>query len=371
MENLKEKDFALFMNYFSGFQVWDRYGMLSREISLYNNLAGHFRKIYIFSYGNERELEYQKYLKENVEIVPKKLKVPDVVYELLLPFIYRRIIRNCSILKTNQNSGTIAPALAKIFFRKSKLIIRSGYIGSEFARLSELPFYAKAYFFIAENFSYRFCDRAFIPKSDSATLLKKYPFLKEKIVAMNNFIDTKVFTKKESQKKYDIIYIARFDAQQKNHLMLLDSIAGMGLKLLFIGRGAGKDEVATKAKERGIDLEIIEKVSNEDIPGYYNASRICAFPSAYEGNPKALLEAMSCELPIVAFQAPGISELIENGKSGLLSEMDSSKMKANIQLALSDSELAAALGKNARQYVLENFSAEKLLQKEIEIYNNL
>ena len=370
MENLKDKNLALFLNYYSGLQVWDKFGMLSREISLYNRLAEKFKTVYIFSYGGVGESEYGKYLKGNVIIIPKRIRIPDVLYEPLIPFLHADIIRGCDILKTNQNSGTIAPSIAKLIYRK-KLVVRSGYIGSEFARLNKLPLYAKLYFFLAENISYRFCDKAFIPKSDFDTLKSKYPFLKDRLVGMNNFVDTDLFIKKELPKKYDIIYIARFDAKQKNHQGLLEAVAGLGLKVLLIGRGSDKEKMIGEAERKNTKLEIIERVSNEEIPNYYGSSKICVFPSLFEGNPKALLEAMSCEMPIVACEMPGIGNLIENGKSGLLSEPKDDLIRKNILKLLDDQELGKELGGNARKFILENYSLDNIFTKETDIYKNL
>lgn len=359
------------MNYFSGLEVWDKFGMLQREILLYNALAREFKNIYIFSYGGKKELEYKKYLEKNIIIIPKTWKVPDVIYEFLLPFIHRGILRNCDIYKTNQNSGAIAPTIAKIFFGK-KLVVRSGYIGSEFARLNKLPFYAKLYFWFAEKFSYFFCDLSFIPtQSGYDILIEKYPVLKGKLILMNNFIDTELFKNKDLEKKYDIIYVARFDGRQKNHLGLLEAAEGLGLKLLFIGQGEKKNLIMEKAREKNISLEIIEKIPNDQLPDYYNASKMCAFPSFFEGNPKALLEAMSCELPIVACDVVGVNNLIKNGESGLLSPPDSREIRKNIEKILKDEILAERLGRSAREFILENFSFEKLLEKEIDIYKNV
>jgi glycosyltransferase involved in cell wall biosynthesis len=80
---------------------------------------------------------------------------------------------------------------------------------------------------------------------------------------------------------------------------------------------------------------------------------------------------MSCELPIAAFAVPGIVNLIETEESGLLSEQDSLLLRKNIQRLLGDPELSSRLGSNARHNILENFSFEKLFQKEINNYVKL
>lgn len=367
MEDLKNKTLGFFMNYFSSLETWEKFGMFEREILLYNELAKKFKKIYIFSYGRKKELEYKKYLENNIEIVPKKYNLPDIVYEFLIPFIHRKLLKECDLYKTNQNSGAIAPAIAKILYRK-KFIVRSGYIGSEFARLNKFPLYAKAYFWLAENVSYRFCDKAFIPaQMNFDTLLEKYPFLKNKLELMNNFVDTDRFKKMDAEKKYDIIYIGRFE-KQKNHKLLLEAAKGLNFKILLIGQGSLKEDMIRLAKKNNVQAEFIDKVSNTEIPALYNSSKICAFPSSFEGNPKLLLEAMSCELPVAACNVVGVNNIITNDVSGLLSEPEPQKVKENILRLINDSALQERLGKSAREYILQNFSFKKLFEKEIEVY---
>lgn len=371
MENLKDKNLGFFMNYFSSLQIWDKFGMFRREILLYNSLAKEFNKIYIFTYGDMKELDYAQYFEKNVIIVPKKFKIPDVIYEFLLPFVRRKYIKECDIFKTNQNSGAIAPTIAKIIYRK-KLIVRSGYVGSDFAKLNSWPLYAKLYFWFAENFSYYFCDQAFVPTQKGYNyLIKKYKFLKNKLMMMNNFVDVDFFRRKDQDKKYDIIYVARLDGKQKNHRGLLEAAEGLILKILFIGQGTEKINILDEAKKRNIDLQLKEMVPHQEIADYYNSARMCVFPSLFEGNPKALLEAMSCELPVVAFNVPGISNLIRNGETGLISAVDSDIMRDNIQRIIRDRTLAERLGKNARQFIMDNFSFKRLLTKEIEVYKFL
>lgn len=370
MEKLKDKNLAFFMNYFSSLEIWDYFGIFSRESSLYNLLADHFNNIYIFTYGSKRDLKYAKYFKKNVIVIPKKINIPDIIYELLLPFIERKIIKKCAFFKTNQNSGIIAPTIAKILNKNSKFIVRSGYIGSEHAKLAKFPFYAKAYFWLAENFAYRFCDKAFIPSNNFAPLIKKYPFLENRLIAMNNFIDVDLFKKRGVEKKYDIIYVARLN-KDKNHLAILEAVKGKSLKIIFIGQGEEKKNIVYFSKKNNIFVEIIDKIPNNCLPDYYNSSRICVFPSLHEGNPKTLLEAMSCSLPVIGFNVIGVNSIIQNDKNGLLLEHhDIENLKKSIEKILNDNILSHRLSLSARKFIEDNFSLDMLLDKELNVYKS-
>lgn len=371
MENLLKKNMAFFMSSSGSLRSWDKNGTLARETNAYCRLAKEFGHIYIFSYGDKRDLDCAGFLEKNMSVITRPSAMPPSVYEFFLPFWHWKSIKNCHILKTNQNSGAIAPAIAKIIFPKKKLVVRSGYIGSEFARRSKLSYLARLYFFIAENLSYQVCDRAFIPKGDAGTLLKKYSFLKDRLVIMNNAINTTLFKKLDAERKYDIVYQARLDPVQKNHQGLLEAIEGLGLRLLLIGKGEAKKEILAEAQKRKIDLTLLDRVPNEDLPKIYNSAKMCVFPSFFEGNPKALLECMSCELPIAACDVTGVNNLILHEKTGLLSKTDGQSIRKNILRLMENTELGARLGQNARQFIIENYSFEKLLRKEIEIYKKL
>lgn len=365
---------AFFLELGGTLEEWNRVGFFSREIALYNRLARDcFETIYIFTYGSEQDLSYGECLEKNIVIVPRgkhsKSYLNNFFYELWLPIKHQAILRRCNIIKTNQNSGSIAAALAKICFRK-KLIVRSGYIGSELARRSKLSLLVKGYYFLAEQLSYRVCDLALISAEPNRKILaKQYPFLRNRLTTHNNFIDTDRFKKDSAiEKRFDIIYVARFN-RDKNHNAILEAVKDTGYSVLFIGQGETFSLVKAEAIRIGTPSTFQESVQNEDLPAYYNAARICAFPSLHEGSPKSLLEAMACELPVVALHAPGVSNIISHEHNGLISQK--TNFKANVQRLLNDPILCDKLGQSGRQTIIEAYSFEIISHKEIEFYQEL
>jgi glycosyltransferase involved in cell wall biosynthesis len=319
-------------------------------------------------------LSFAAQLEKNIIVIPRGKRsgnyVNNFLYELWLPFKHSRVLKGCDIFKTNQNSGSIAAAIAKLLYPKKKLVVRSGYIGSELARRSKLSFLIRSYYFLAEHFSYRVCDQALISAEPNRQLLgTRYPFLQNQLVTHNNFIDTNLFKKDPSiEKRFDIIYVARFD-RDKNHRVILDALRGSNYTAHFIGQGRTLSSVKTEAISIGIQATFEESVRNEDLPSIYNAARICVFPSLHEGSPKSLLEAMACELPVAALHAPGVSNIISNERNGLIS--DETGFKANIQRLLNDPSLRDTLGHAARKTVLNDYSFDKVAEQEIKVYKKL
>jgi glycosyltransferase involved in cell wall biosynthesis len=376
MEKLKKYNLAFFFDLGGSLKTWDDFGMLAREIALYNLLAEKFGKIYFLTYGNKTESEYKNLLAKNIIILPKKINLPNtnffnLVYEFLMPLCYLSKIRNCRFYKTNQNFGSIAPAISRILHPQNKLIVRSGYIASLNAELYNSPWYIKLYLWTAENISYYFCDKALIPtKQNYDILTKKYPVLKKKLLEMNNFIDTDLFQKKIFAPVYDVIYVARLD-KDKNHVLLLEAARNLDLKILFVGQGPEKENLEKFAEEKDLKVKFIARVPNNELPEYYNKSRICVFPSLHEGNPKTLLEAMSCKLPVIGLDVLGVRNIIRHLDNGWLLKPDVKELRGAIQALLQDPELCERMGKAARTYIEKNFSLKKLLLKETSVYEEL
>jgi len=367
INRLKKLNLALFLETGDSFENWDKVGLLSRELKLYNRLSEYVNKIYLFTYGiNDKK--YQKLVNKNVFIVQKPLRIKNQVYEFLLPFIHCKVLKTCGVYKTNQNMAGVPASISKVLFSKNKFIARSGYLATHYNKDRKLPYSLKLRIRIIEGFSYILCDKIFIPTKQICKFVQeKYPFVKDKLVMMNNFIDTNQFKRKIMKKKYDIIYVARLN-QIKNHLELLRAVKELKLSICFIGQGEEEKNILNFANENNIDLKLIGRISNEDLPRCYNSSRVCVFPSLHEGNPKTLLEAMSCELPIIGCNVTGVENLIKNKQNGLLCEPNAESLRKTIRYLFKNKKLWNKLGKNAREMIINEFSLDSLVIRELEEY---
>ncbi|HQX18021.1 MAG TPA: glycosyltransferase family 4 protein, partial [Anaerolineales bacterium] len=113
-------------------------------------------------------------------------------------------------------------------------------------------------------------------------------------------------------------------------------------------------------------------VSPNDLPAYYSLIDIFAHPSLHDGMPNAVLEAMACEKAVIATPAGGTKDIIEDGKNGMLVNVnDANVLAEKILELLDDREKRASLGKNAREFVASNFKPEKELTANLEVYRKL
>ena len=112
--------------------------------------------------------------------------------------------------------------------------------------------------------------------------------------------------------------------------------------------------------------------SPNDLPAYYSLIDIFVHPSLHDGMPNAILEAMACERAVIATPVGGTKDIVEDGKNGMLVNVNDANALAEKVLALlDDREKRASLGKNAREFVLSNFSPEKELAANLEVYRKL
>ncbi len=145
-------------------------------------------------------------------------------------------------------------------------------------------------------------------------------------------------------------------------------------RLVFLVVGKGPD--FEKVKEKIAQLELQENfrltgfISDDDLPFYYNAADFFVLPSkSGEGLPLVALEAMACGLPVIATNVGGISEIIKE-EYGTLVPPDSPEALAEAILEFSQKEWAA-LRKDLRVMIEQEYSWDKNVEKLVEIYEEL
>jgi len=135
--------------------------------------------------------------------------------------------------------------------------------------------------------------------------------------------------------------------------------------------GTGEAGYINYLKKRAEALGVRDRVvfpgpiPNEQVPQYMANTAVFPYPSrGGEGIPRALLEAMACEAPVVASRVSGIPEAVIDGETGLLvNKQDIGGLAAAIETLLQDKQLAHRLGRQARKKIIEEFSHEVVIPK--------
>ncbi|MCM8784623.1 MAG: glycosyltransferase family 4 protein [Candidatus Omnitrophica bacterium] len=99
---------------------------------------------------------------------------------------------------------------------------------------------------------------------------------------------------------------------------------------------------------------------------------IFAMASTHEGTPVSILEAMAMEKPIVATNVGGISELVREGKTGILvSPRNAEELAKAIMRLLKDDKLRRKMGKNGRLFVKDKFSIQNCVSGYKSLYYHI
>jgi len=111
-------------------------------------------------------------------------------------------------------------------------------------------------------------------------------------------------------------------------------------------------------------------IENARLPFELAAAQVLVYPSHMEAMPVAWLEGMAMAKPVVAGNAGPGPELIQDGLNGLLcNPHDPRSIAASVIRLLQDRLLAERLGAAARQRVLQDFSVDRLVQKNQDFYH--
>jgi glycosyltransferase involved in cell wall biosynthesis len=289
-----------------------------------------------------------------------------------MPFIQNKIFKKVDFIKTNQMDGSWAAVIAKKIFNK-KLIVRCGYEWLSFIILGKRSRFKIIIAYIVEFISYKSADHIIITSaSDKDFIVSKFNINPNKISVISNYIDIDLFKPKDKEiKTKSIFFVGRIELQ-KNLAFLVESLAGLDVELIIAGEGSLKEEIQKLAQDHGVRITFLGNVSQKMIPDLISKSKIFGLTSLYEGNPKALLEAMSCGASIVATRVSGIDSVIDDGVDGLLVSLgDHTDIREKIIKILNNEVFANNLGLNARKKILENCSLDFVFNNEKSIYEIL
>ena len=367
---MRTKKLVLFFTTGMSLRKWGEAGIIKREVKLYNELARDFDKIYFMTYGDKRELEYKHLLADNIEVLYDRFGLGTVLYSLLAPILHRKALEDADYFKTNQLNGSHTAVIAKVLFKK-KLVVRQGYPWLKTLREKNANVIKIIIASISEKLAYKYADEIIVTTAqDRHEIILKYGMGCE-ISVIPNYVDTELFKPTEHPPEFQktkkrLAYIGRL-APEKNLINLIDAVKDLDAELFIIGGGS----FGIKLKQK-IDAECIRNVyfmgrlDNELLPAILQTSDIYVQVSTYEGSPKTILEAMSCGLPVVGTNVRGIRDIIKDGENGYLCNTSADSIKETIRKVIDNG--AAEVSTHARDYVLANFTLEKIMEKEREIY---
>ncbi|WP_025209480.1 glycosyltransferase [Hippea sp. KM1] len=141
---------------------------------------------------------------------------------------------------------------------------------------------------------------------------------------------------------------------------------------LVLGEGHLREKLEGLVKRKGLENRFRFMGFKKDIENYIKAFDLFVLPSDYEGLSGAVLNAMLLKVPVVSTDAGGLSEAVFNRETGILVERNRPEDLAEaIEIVLDDRDLGEKIIENAYKLVKENFSVDKMVEKYVELYEQL
>ncbi|MGZ4944861.1 MAG: glycosyltransferase family 4 protein [Halobacteriota archaeon] len=140
-------------------------------------------------------------------------------------------------------------------------------------------------------------------------------------------------------------------------------------RLFIVGTGAIENELKEMAKSLGVSNRVIftGAVPYSEVPKFMNMADLLVMTSSIEGQPRVLIEAMSCGTPAVGTNVFGIRDTIEEGVTGYLASDDPSDIAEKISQALENEEFPHL----CRSVALKNYSNKMCIAKEKALFEEL
>ena len=158
-------------------------------------------------------------------------------------------------------------------------------------------------------------------------------------------------------KQYLLVTVSRITKEKNLRFMIgalhvLKQKQGDLFRLMLVGTGDQKESLNEYAKKLGVEDNIVfvGQVENNALSDYYRASDLFVFSSLTETQGIVLLEAMAQGLPVVAVDATGVRDIIENGVNGFLASQNKNQWALAAVRALQDESLKRGAEATAHHY---------------------
>jgi 1,2-diacylglycerol 3-alpha-glucosyltransferase len=170
-----------------------------------------------------------------------------------------------------------------------------------------------------------------------------------------------------------LVFVGRLGLE-KNVEFLLRAFAGTAqacenARLMLIGDGPDKENLKELARQLGVEAAVnfIGKVPYSEIPDYLTCTDAFVTASVTEVHPLTVIEGMASGLPVLGIRSPGVSDIVEDGVTGMLAnDEDLPGFTARMVRLVVDhqkrQQLGQQAGKEAEKYAIEHTS-EMMLER--------
>lgn len=210
-------------------------------------------------------------------------------------------------------------------------------------------------------------------------LIEKYGKVAEKFAVIACGTDTHAFYPKPSEPRIvgQILTVGRL-SPEKGYQYLLEAASilemeGVDYQWLIVGEGAERRFIENSIHERKLQgkVSLLGALASTEIRQLMRSSELFVLSSINEGAPVAYMEAMSSATPIVGTDVMGVSEILLDGKTGVLvPPADPAALARRIRELLLDEVARSRMGMAGRAHALKNLSLSRQVDKLLQLWGH-
>jgi len=199
-------------------------------------------------------------------------------------------------------------------------------------------------------------------------IIKEHHPLQKTHVFFEGIDDKKWYLEKSSKLKHPCVGLlqdANWWGKTKEMLILKDVLKSMpDLIFYWAGDGPYKEKILEELKEFKNFISLGRLDYPDKVREFLSEIDVYALISGMDLAPLTLKEAQLMEKPVIATNTGGISEMMKDKVTGyLVNEGDSNDLKNKLTILLNNNELQNKMGKDGRNFMIENFSWEIIAKK--------
>jgi glycosyltransferase involved in cell wall biosynthesis len=169
-----------------------------------------------------------------------------------------------------------------------------------------------------------------------------------------------------------IVAVGRLKAP-KDFPTLIRALSGLrpdSFEAVIVGEGPDRPRLEEEIEALGLSGRVRLAGERRDVPELLAAADVFVLPSASEGLPVSVLEAMAAGLPVIASRVGGVPEQVSDGETGLLVEPgDPNELTAALDRLIADPSLRRRLGAAGRARAEQAFDLDPFRRAHVELYS--
>jgi len=171
-----------------------------------------------------------------------------------------------------------------------------------------------------------------------------------------------------------LLAVGRLSPEKGFHV-LIEALAGLGDQCpltWIVGDGPERSMLEVQLRALGLESRVTLIGYRETLGPYYDAADLIVVPSLTEGQGLVALEAMAHGRAVLASRVGGLPEVVQDGVTGrLIPHGDAEVLRRTIVEMLRQPDRLEAMGREGRERVAREFSAEAMLRRHVEVYRSL